>query len=548
MTLAEVGGRLLAIFGAGERVYAVDAATGARSGSSWPAPAAATRWQASPPGCAASAASATRSSRRRSSRAAPSTSAWTSTTSPPARAASTPSMPTTAGWSWFFDLQSGAVCRPDPADDIRRYDGYHSETELGLPAGFFTTRSGCDHPRSRNGCGNVWSSPALDAERRLLYFGTSNCDTDDDPATRQPAPPMPPYDEALVALRLDGTPAWRWRPSEVDPDDLAFGAAPNLFRSTSAAVGSSDVVGIGNKDGTYYVLDREGTNVRDRRGLGRRGAIPAVLADQGRARRRHRWRDPDRVDRPAGPQGPLLDRAGAGRRSPRSGRRSTRSTSTPARCSGRTGRPTSLGGDASYGPTSGVPGVAIVGSVITPHLRLFDTTDRFCCSTATSATRAGSPASRRAPRSSTARWWWAPASGRAPAPAPVPATSPPTRRPRSWPCASRAHRAVTCHWSAREMPRWSRAMRARPRSTSPSPCRVLTGKPSLWRGRRKRSRLAPATSWPHREPSHWRRPRPKRRSHLQSRRHARRARRTLQRQARSGDERDRRTGPAGEAS
>ena len=35
-----------------------------------------------------------------------------------------------------------------------------------------------------------------------------------------------------------------------------------------------------------------------------------------------------------------------------------------------------LGGDASYGPTSAVPGVAIVGSVITPHLRLFDTPDR----------------------------------------------------------------------------------------------------------------------------------------------------------------------------
>ena len=131
---------------------------------------------------------------------------------------------------WFFDTESGAVCRPDPSDEIRRYDGYHSEAELGLPAGFLTTRSGCDHPRDRTGCGNVWSSPALDAERRLLYVGTSNCDTDDDPATSVPSPPMPPYDEALVALRLDGTPAWRWRPREVDPDDLAFGAAPNLFR------------------------------------------------------------------------------------------------------------------------------------------------------------------------------------------------------------------------------------------------------------------------------------------------------------------------------
>ena len=34
-----------------------------------------------------------------------------------------------------------------------------------------------------------------------------------------------------------------------------------------------------------------------------------------------------------------------------------------------------LGGDASYGPTSSVPGVVIVGSVITPHLRMFDADD-----------------------------------------------------------------------------------------------------------------------------------------------------------------------------
>ena len=40
---------------------------------------------------------------------------------------------------------------------------------------------------------------------------------------------MPPYDEALVALDFDGNPAWRWRPREVDNDDLAFGATPNLF-------------------------------------------------------------------------------------------------------------------------------------------------------------------------------------------------------------------------------------------------------------------------------------------------------------------------------
>ena len=178
--------------------------------------------------------------------------------------------------------------RARPGDQIRRFDGYHSEAELGLPAGFLATRSGCDHDRTTTGCGNVWSSAAHDQRRGLLYFGTSNCDTDTDPATPVPPPPMPPYDEALVALRMDGTPAWRWRPREVDPDDLAFGAAPNLFTIDVGGT-PTEVVGIGGKDGTYYVLDRDGVN--EATGVAWDDPDPrghAVLVDQGRPRRRHR--------------------------------------------------------------------------------------------------------------------------------------------------------------------------------------------------------------------------------------------------------------------
>jgi outer membrane protein assembly factor BamB len=160
---------------------------------------------------------------------------------------------------WFFDLESGATCRPFESDEVRRFDGYHTEAELGLDAGFLATRPGCDFDRTPTGCGNVWSSPALDAERELIYVASSNCDTDLDPGTSIPPPPMPPYDEAVFALGLDGTPAWRWRPREIDNDDLAFGATPNLF--TIELLGESyDVVGVGNKDGTYYVLDRDGVN------------------------------------------------------------------------------------------------------------------------------------------------------------------------------------------------------------------------------------------------------------------------------------------------
>lgn len=160
---------------------------------------------------------------------------------------------------WFFDLESGSTCYPDPGDEIRRFDGYHSEIELGLPAGFLTTRTGCDFDRTPTGCGNIWASPALDPQRQLIYWASSNCDTDDDPLTNRPPPPMPPYDEALFALAYDGTPAWRWRPRETDNADLAFGATPQLF-TIEFGGGAREVVGIGNKDGNYYVLDRDGTN------------------------------------------------------------------------------------------------------------------------------------------------------------------------------------------------------------------------------------------------------------------------------------------------
>ncbi len=161
--------------------------------------------------------------------------------------------------AWFFDLESGATCRPRADERIRRFDGYHSAAELGLPSDFFATRPGCNFDRSGTQCGNVWSSFSVDTQRRMIFTASSNCDTDDDPETPIPGPTMPPYDEAVFALRFDGTPVWVWRPREIDLDDLSWGALPNLF-SIDVAGTKRDVLGIGNKDGTYYVLDREGTN------------------------------------------------------------------------------------------------------------------------------------------------------------------------------------------------------------------------------------------------------------------------------------------------
>jgi hypothetical protein len=274
--------------------------------------------------------------------------------------------------AWFFDLESGSTCRPDPGDDIRRYDPYHSETELGLPSGFLATRSGCAHPRTPNGCGNVWSSPAYDGKRGFLYFASSNCDTDTDPATLRPLPPMPPYDEAVFALDLDGAPVWRWRPREVDNGDLAFGAAPNLF---TAVVGGTerDVLGIGNKDGTYYLLDRDGVNkvsgVRwddaDPSSLpywrtnvvpgGPAGGVIATAAVDDEADRIYFGTAPGSFGSVTNPQRPTMHALDAG---------------TGAILWQNTAEPNA---DATFAPTSAIPGVVFTGTAVGGFLRAYDT-------------------------------------------------------------------------------------------------------------------------------------------------------------------------------
>ncbi|MFQ5512886.1 MAG: PQQ-binding-like beta-propeller repeat protein [Myxococcota bacterium] len=277
--------------------------------------------------------------------------------------------------AWYFDPESGATCTPDPGDEIRRFDGYHSEAELGLPVGFFASRSGCDFPRVGTGCGNVWSSPAFDAERGWLFFGSSNCDTDSDPNTLKPDPPMPPFDEALVALDLDGHPVWHWRPREVDNADLAFGAVPNLF---TAVIGGEerDVVGIGNKDGTYYTLDRDGVN--EINGVrwdspnaaaelpywstnvvagGTAGGILATAAVDDAADRIYFGTAPGSFGDLFNPQRPTLHALDAG-----SGDVLWQNTGE-------------VNADATFSPTSAVPGVVFTGSVLGGFLRSYDATN-----------------------------------------------------------------------------------------------------------------------------------------------------------------------------
>lgn len=93
------------------------------------------------------------------------------------------------------------------------------------------------------GCVDVWSSPSVDEARGLVFAATGNCPTSPDG--------WGDHTEALFAVDLEGNPVWSYQPHEPNNDDLDFAGAPNLFR-----VGDRDVVGLGNKDGTYYVVDR----------------------------------------------------------------------------------------------------------------------------------------------------------------------------------------------------------------------------------------------------------------------------------------------------
>jgi polyvinyl alcohol dehydrogenase (cytochrome) len=95
------------------------------------------------------------------------------------------------------------------------------------------------------GCGDVWSSPAVDEAARLVLVGSANC------------PPSPDgwgtYTEALFALDLDtGEAAWSYQPHPPNNDDLDFAGAPNLFEADGRRL-----AGLGNKDARYYVVDRD---------------------------------------------------------------------------------------------------------------------------------------------------------------------------------------------------------------------------------------------------------------------------------------------------
>lgn len=149
------------------------------------------------------------------------------------------------------------------------------------------------------GCGNVWSSPALDldpanpdpARRAMVFFGMADCPDNSPTASlasvgplslpappgQAPPPPAPcprdgsdpncppggAYDyskrwqrfaEAMVGLDAgSGTPVWSYQPHRQNAADDDFGSSAQVF----TLPGGRRVVGEASKDGAYYVVDRD---------------------------------------------------------------------------------------------------------------------------------------------------------------------------------------------------------------------------------------------------------------------------------------------------
>jgi polyvinyl alcohol dehydrogenase (cytochrome) len=96
------------------------------------------------------------------------------------------------------------------------------------------------------GCGGMWSSPVLDPTRGLVYMATANCEKDPSEFV------WTPHVEAVTAVDADtGLPVWSFQPHPQNRLDVDFGATPNLFRDSDGR----EVLGAGNKDAVYYALD-----------------------------------------------------------------------------------------------------------------------------------------------------------------------------------------------------------------------------------------------------------------------------------------------------
>ena len=122
-----------------------------------------------------------------------------------------------------------------------------------------------------SGDGDVWASVAADQAEGLLYLATSDAGRGAQPLYSESVIALPialprPCTEAADTSCLDAVtlerrsepPNWYHQPRLVDPYDADFGSTPLLFDRDG-----KKYLGIGGKDGFYYVVERQVADVPD---------------------------------------------------------------------------------------------------------------------------------------------------------------------------------------------------------------------------------------------------------------------------------------------
>lgn len=136
---------------------------------------------------------------------------------------------------------------PDPTNSFRGSIGAYDKKTGKEVWRFYTTPADAT---AGSGVG-VWSTPAVDQARGLLYIGTGNTSSE----------PTAPLADALLAIDYKtGTLKWSKQFTERDVfpkgnptgKDVDVGGSPNLWTSDGR-----DLVGVGDKGGNYHALDRQ---------------------------------------------------------------------------------------------------------------------------------------------------------------------------------------------------------------------------------------------------------------------------------------------------
>jgi outer membrane protein assembly factor BamB len=147
---------------------------------------------------------------------------------------------------FFLDQPGGSVFVGHTADGAQGYSGGFEA--FNATTGELRWRFEVDKGQVLGrGCGSVWSSAAVDTKAGLVFFGTGDCS--------KTTPYQPFYHESIIALDArTGKLAWFYQAHQTDKCDFDFGASPNIIDLGSFG----SFVGLGGKDGTYYLLHASG--------------------------------------------------------------------------------------------------------------------------------------------------------------------------------------------------------------------------------------------------------------------------------------------------